>query len=313
MDEEFDLQTDLFHCGICNNVCQPTQECVLGQCVGDLPPAQDQDGDGVPDGQDNCPAVPNPLQENTDGDNLGDVCDQVVLDPGSSSSGSSGGGSGWRCISNITCTSWTFCNENLQQQRSCTDQNNCKSPYTANTYTENRTCQPCQESWICTDWQSCQNGQETRVCYDEHQCGTTGRKPVISNSCGASVVPGPEPVRITSQIPPLQGQPRPPIVQQPQSASTFDALWNNYKVYFIAGFSVLLLSIIVALVVAHTIKPQARAYNFDDLVQWVRKEKEVGATDEEIKQLITQNTGWNHDDVENAFRELNRAAAEQKA
>ena len=45
----------------------------------------DQDGDGVPDGVDNCPAVPNPAQTNTDGmnsslgeagqDNLGDACD----------------------------------------------------------------------------------------------------------------------------------------------------------------------------------------------------------------------------------------------
>ena len=35
----------------------------------------DMDGDGVPDGSDNCPTVPNPGQENEDGDAFGDVCD----------------------------------------------------------------------------------------------------------------------------------------------------------------------------------------------------------------------------------------------
>jgi len=36
---------------------------------------QDSDSDGVPDDQDNCPNHPNPEQENTDGDSLGEACD----------------------------------------------------------------------------------------------------------------------------------------------------------------------------------------------------------------------------------------------
>ena len=39
----------------------------------------DQDGDGVPDNIDNCPANANPDQADTDGDGIGDVCD---LPPG---------------------------------------------------------------------------------------------------------------------------------------------------------------------------------------------------------------------------------------
>jgi hypothetical protein len=38
-------------------------------------PVPDADADGVPDASDNCPAVPNPAQTNTDGDGLGDACD----------------------------------------------------------------------------------------------------------------------------------------------------------------------------------------------------------------------------------------------
>lgn len=38
----------------------------------------DQDNDNVPDSQDNCPAIPNPGQENLDADEFGDVCDSDV-------------------------------------------------------------------------------------------------------------------------------------------------------------------------------------------------------------------------------------------
>jgi hypothetical protein len=41
-------------------------------CPADLP---DEDGDGVPDDQDNCPTIYNPNQTNSDTDSLGDVCD----------------------------------------------------------------------------------------------------------------------------------------------------------------------------------------------------------------------------------------------
>ena len=39
----------------------------------------DSDRDGVIDPDDNCPAVPNPMQEDRDGDGDGDVCDNCVL------------------------------------------------------------------------------------------------------------------------------------------------------------------------------------------------------------------------------------------
>jgi uncharacterized protein (TIGR02145 family) len=43
------------------------------RCVRD-----DSDGDGVPDDIDNCPTVPNPLQEDLDSDALGDACDPDI-------------------------------------------------------------------------------------------------------------------------------------------------------------------------------------------------------------------------------------------
>ncbi len=46
-------------------------ECMSGPCSG----SNDTDGDGISDGQDNCPTEPNPDQIDTDGDGLGDACD----------------------------------------------------------------------------------------------------------------------------------------------------------------------------------------------------------------------------------------------
>jgi hypothetical protein len=40
-----------------------------------IPPPPDQDHDGVPDFRDNCPAVANPDQKDSDNNGKGDVCD----------------------------------------------------------------------------------------------------------------------------------------------------------------------------------------------------------------------------------------------
>jgi hypothetical protein len=38
----------------------------------------DTDGDGIPDERDNCPAVPNPDQKDSNGNGVGDACEAVI-------------------------------------------------------------------------------------------------------------------------------------------------------------------------------------------------------------------------------------------
>jgi hypothetical protein len=55
-----------------NRLSRATLNCTSP--FGEVPP-RDVDRDGVPNGTDNCPTVPNPDQLDTDGDRRGDGCD----------------------------------------------------------------------------------------------------------------------------------------------------------------------------------------------------------------------------------------------
>ncbi len=57
----------------------------------------DQDGDGIPDDEDNCPTIPNPDQADSDQDGIGDVCDNCPGVPNVDQANSDGDSHGDAC------------------------------------------------------------------------------------------------------------------------------------------------------------------------------------------------------------------------
>src|SRR5206468_3213740 len=57
----------------------------------------DVDCDGVPDDQDDCPAVPNPDQADREGDRIGDACDNCPSDRNPDQGDGDGDGEGDVC------------------------------------------------------------------------------------------------------------------------------------------------------------------------------------------------------------------------
>ena len=44
----------------------------------------------------------------------------------------------------------------------------------------------CTEDWLCDSWLECKDGFQARICYDFNNCGTTAKKPIEKQKCGAA-------------------------------------------------------------------------------------------------------------------------------
>ena len=134
----------------------------------------DGDGDGVCDADDNCPTVPNPLQDDADGDGLGDACDgcepgyfglACTPCPGGAATPCSGHGT---CDDGIAGTGMCTCAEGWQGTDCAADVDECATGE-ANC-DAHATCSNTPGSFEC----GCDAGWsgDGVVCVDVDECAT---------------------------------------------------------------------------------------------------------------------------------------------
>ena len=198
---------------------------------------------------------------------------------------SSGGGRS--CTSDYQCQPWSTCTVQGQQTRQCLDQR-CNRP----PQTETQPCQ-CQESWVCRDWSACQSGQQTRTCGDEHACGTSLLRPATQQSCSTGFIS-----KIKEVI--LPSQPKPATTSE---ENKFQKWWDDYGVIFLAALAAILLVILIGWLV-HKRRAKKKTYNFDELKEWIAAEQRMDTSNEDIKQILMDKTGWTTAEIQQAFASL---------
>ncbi len=200
------------------------------------------------------------------------------------------------CTSRWSCAAWSYCDSELKQTRTCYDRNQCQERKE-----QTRICSECEESWVCTPWSACQDGRQERACLDEHLCGTRIAKPVLQKLCAVSLPPGPQPSRVAPQLPVIAA--RWPATPVPSLG--LRKVWEVYKVPIVAiPLTVMVLAVLVSVIIHFTRRGPKKSYNFDELKEWIKKEKEMGSSLKEIIDILKQNTGWKKKEVLEAFEEL---------
>jgi len=171
----------------------------------------------------------------------------------------------------------------------------------------------CIQDWQCADWTECRNGQQRRSCYDSKNCAqnTTTR---IGYKIYPVILAGPdEPAEMKScskqdSSPSAQAaEPQSPALgmqsgssQQPQPETS--SFIEKYKMYFIALLLLLVVVLILIItVIHHRHKP---TYNTEELKTWIKQERTVGTSDQDIIDIIKDKTGWKKDEVTAMFQEL---------
>lgn len=208
---------------------------------------------------------------------------------------SSGGGSRRRPL--WSCDVWSYCNSTLEQYRLCYDQNR----YYQNTV-DVRSCEKCEESWICREWNECDSGLQERDCLDQHFCGTTFLKPLERKACAvaeetlADYVAPEEIVPIDYNFDDYVM----PEIQQPTQLSFVDKNFN------------LLLSLMIFLLVGYVVSmvwviyESKMQYNVDysKLKNWINQEMQMGVSKTKVRKILQENNAWNEKEIEKAFKEL---------
>ena len=200
-------------------------------------------------------------------------------------SGGSGGSGG--CSPDWECSAWSYCNADLEQTRTCTDNRNCRDDRI-----ETQACDKCEESWTCGGWSSCKNGQETRICNDAHSCGTTLLLPEEQRSCTSASSGG------TTRTADRRA-PAAPFGGQPE-----ESFLEKYGLYVYLGIGILILLALILFLLYYFRSKKHVVYNLHELRDWVKKEAATGTSREDIEQILMDHTGWKKEEIDLVFNQL---------
>lgn len=146
--------------------CDAGLVCVEGICLSDVEP-QDEDGDGVEDGEDNCPDVPNPDQADADGDGVGDAC--TITPEG--------------CVSSEECELTEVCDEGACDEVGCNSDSQCPEDALC-IGSICRYAPVCNGDGDCADVLGvCEDGRCVPGCNDNDDCGGSRATGCIDNAC----------------------------------------------------------------------------------------------------------------------------------
>lgn len=195
----------------------------------------------------------------------------------------SGGGG---CIPTWKYSDWSFCNATLKQSRIVTDTSSCRKPQKM----EARNCTVCEESWTCSGWSECVDSLQQRTCTDDRECGTTVKKPDEQRFCQEEIIP-PE----ISQPLPIQPPPKKPTPPAPAEPS----FWEQYGLYVVGiPLALIILALIIWLLFLLLRKRKKLVYDPEEVRLWAKKERATGTSDEDVRQIIGDYTGWSKERIE---------------
>ena len=199
-------------------------------------------------------------------------------EPEQQSQGGSGTGS---CLSRWVEVSRTTCNASLM---TTVTQKDIKCNKGTREIIES--CDECKESWVCSIWTDCTRGVNKRNCVDEHFCSTTFRKPSLLKNCNQAAAAGYPPTRVSNEVPP------PASVQQPDT--------GNVWIYIMYGVLILILLVVIIVLLVHFAKGKSVVANVSELIDWITKERKMGASDAQIRKTL-QSTAWTKEEITDAF------------
>jgi hypothetical protein len=140
--------------------------CFIGLVHAEI--IHDVDNDGIPSNIDNCPLDYNPLQEDSNQNGIGDICDPyptiIILGP-------------TIVIQNQTPSNQTPI---IPPQKGIIHT------------TEIDWEQFCEPNWQCTGWSECSDEIMTRKCIDTNNCLFSYNKPAETTACEENVLISPE-------------------------------------------------------------------------------------------------------------------------